>query len=72
MESGRTALSLTKVTHDHRDAERSWRQYAKSAYNSPLEIEIAKSVLRSCSNSTAELVLLAEARSQSAMESSKN
>ena len=45
----------TKVTHDHRDAERSWRPHAKKAYNFPLEIEILKSVLGSCSSSTAKL-----------------
>ena len=46
---------LTKVTHDHRDAERSWRPHAKNAYNSPLEIEILKSVLGSRSGSHAKL-----------------
>ena len=46
---------LTKVTHDHRGAERSWRPHAESAYNSPLEIEILKFVLGPYSSSTAKL-----------------
>ena len=46
---------LTKVTHDHCEAERPWRPHAKNADNSPLEIEILKSVLGSCSSSTAKL-----------------
>ena len=45
---------VTKVTHDHHDAERPWRPHAKSVHNSPLEIEIPKTVLRSCSSSTAK------------------
>ena len=45
---------LTAVTHDHRGTERSWRPHANNACNSPAEIEILKSVLRPCSNITAQ------------------